>query len=147
VTATVSGMKDLSGNTMTAKSWSFTTAAATDTVRPTVSSTIPATSATGINSSTVSAIFSENMKSSTMNGATFSLLDNTSGLLVQGVVSYDIATRTMTFTPAAKLNRATVYTAAITTGATDLSDNALAAAVTWSFTTTTTGSSTTVSNF
>jgi hypothetical protein len=82
-----------------------------------------------------------------MNGATFSLLDNTSGLLVPGVVSYDVATRTMTFTPTAKLNRATVYAATITTGAKDLSDNALAAAVTWSFTTTTTGSSTTVSNF
>lgn len=147
VNVTVSGMKDLSGNTMTSKSWSFTTAAAADTVKPTVSSTIPAASAIGINSSTVSAIFSESMKSSTMNGATFSLLDNTSGLLVPGVVSYDVATRTMTFTPTAKLNRATVYAATITTGAKDLSDNALAAAVTWSFTTTTTGSSTTVSNF
>ncbi len=147
VTVTVSGMKDLSGNTMTSKNWSFTTAAAADTVKPTVSSTIPAASATGINSSSVSATFSENMKLSTMNGATFYLLDGASGLLVPGAVSYDVATRTMTFTPYAKLNRATVYTATITTGAKDQSDNALAAAVTWSFTTTTTGSSTTVANF
>jgi hypothetical protein len=147
VTVTVSGMKDLSGNTMTAKSWSFTTSAAADTVKPTVSSTIPTASAININSSSVSAIFSENMKSSTMNGATFSLLDNTTGLLVQGAVSYDDTTRTMTFTPSAKLTRATVYTATITTGAKDLGNNTLAAAVTWSFTTTTTGSSTTVSNF
>jgi len=147
VTVTVSGMKDLAGNTMTAKSWSFTTGAAADTVKPTVTGTVPAAAAIGIDASSVSAIFSEDMKISTMNGATFSLLDNTSGLLVPGVVSYNVATRTMTFTPSAKLNRATVYTATITTGATDLSGNTLAAAVTWSFTTTTTGSSTTVSNF
>jgi Big-like domain-containing protein len=82
-----------------------------------------------------------------MNDATFSLIDNTTSLLVSGSVSYDIVNRTIIFTPFAKLTRATVYTATITTGAKDLSDNPLAAAVTWSFTTTTTGSSTTVSNF
>jgi Bacterial Ig-like domain len=147
VTVTLSGMKDLSGNTMTTKTWSFTTAAAPDTVKPTVTSTTPAALATGVNASTVSAVFSESMKTATMNGVTFSLMNNSSGLLVSGTVSYDISTRTISFTPSTKLSVATNYTATITTGAKDLSDNPLAAAATWSFTTTTTGSSTTVSNF
>jgi hypothetical protein len=140
-------MKDLAGNTMTTKSWSFTTAAAADTVKPTVTGTLPANSAIGINYSTASATFSEAIQATTINSSTFSLKDNTTGLLILGAVSYDSATRTASFTPTAKLNRATVYTATITTGVKDLAGNALAADVTWSFTTTTTGSSTTVSNF
>lgn len=147
ITVTLSGMKDLAGNTMTAKSWSFTTAASTDTLKPTVSSTTPAAAAIGVNASTVSARFSEAMKSSTLNGDTFYLTDNTSTLLVSGTVYYDMSTSTISFTPTVRLNSATNYTATITTGAKDLADNPLAAAVTWSFTTTTTGSSTTVSNF
>lgn len=147
VTVTVSGMKDLSGNTMTTKTWSFTTSAAPDTVAPTVTSKTPAAGATGVNSSTVTAVFSEAMNTTTMNGSTFSLKDNTTGLLVSGAVSYDFTTRTLSFTPFVKLTRAVTYTATITTAGKDLAGNALAAPVTWSFTTTDTGSSSTVANF
>jgi len=87
------------------------------------------------------------MNAATMNGSTFNLKDNSSGLLVPGTVSYNNTTRTLSFTADVKLNRAVTYTAAITTAGKDLAGNALAAPLTWSFTTTTTGSSSTVSNF
>lgn len=146
-TVTVSGMKDLAGNTMTTRTWSVTTIAAPDTVNPIVSSTTPAAGASNINYSAVSALFSEAMNSATMNGAAFTLRDNTSGLLVAGAVSYDIASHVISFVPTSKLTRATVYTATISTAAKDQAGNPLAAAVSWSFTTTTSGSSSTVANF
>ena len=61
-TATITtGVKDTTGNAMTsAKSWSFTTAGASDTTPPTVTSTNPASGATGFPiSSSITATFSE----------------------------------------------------------------------------------------
>src|SRR5688572_12347796 len=111
---------------------SFTTAAASDTTAPTVSSTIPADAATdvAINQS-LSTTFSEAMDSSTINATTFTL--NQGATPVAGTVTY-IGT-TATFAPASALAINTTYTATITTGVKDLAGNALASNSAWSFTT------------
>ena len=66
-TATITtGVKDIAGNAMTpAKSWSFTTAAASDTTPPTVVSANPASGATRLyqSASSIVATFSEAVQS------------------------------------------------------------------------------------
>ncbi|MBW4028613.1 MAG: DUF3494 domain-containing protein [Acidobacteria bacterium] len=115
--------------------WTFTTAAAPIVIVPRVSSTIPLNLATNVPlNQIVSATFSEPMNPSTINSANFTL-SSTGGGTVAGIVAYAAVGDTLTFTPAANLTPNTVYTATITTGAKDLSGNALTAPYTWSFTT------------
>jgi hypothetical protein len=130
-TATITtGVKDAAGNTMAAtKTWSFTTGAALDTTPPTVSSTNPASNATGVAvNAAITATFSETMDASTISTATFTM-DNG----VTGAVTY--SGTTATFTPSGNLAYSTTYTATITTGVRDAAGNTMAAAKTWSFTT------------
>ena len=102
-----------------------------DTTPPTVSSTSPASNATGVGiSSAISATFSEDMDSSTINTNTFTL---SGGGSVSGTVSY--SNKTATFTPSGNLSYSTTYTATITTGVKDISGNAMSSTYTWSFTT------------
>lgn len=133
---TISGMKDLAGNTMAPRAWSFTTAAALDTTPPTVTATTPANGATGVNASTVTVVFSEAMDSATVSNGSFKV--SSGGLNLPGTVSYDPTTRTATFTPASKLLIATSYTVSVS-GAKDMAGNTMAP-VTSGFTTTNTGS-------
>ncbi len=115
--------------------WTFTTAAAPIVIVPRVSSTIPLNLATNVPlNQIVSATFSEPMNPSTINSANFTL-SAAGGGTVAGIVAYAAVGNTLTFTPAANLVPNTMYTATITTGATDLSGNALTAPYTWSFTT------------
>src|SRR5437899_7600643 len=67
----------------------------------------------------------------TINSTTFTLKQGTTA--VAGTVSY--AGVTATFTPASALAPLTTYSARITTGARDLTGNALAADFGWTFTT------------
>jgi len=107
---------------------------ACETTPPTVASTAPANTATGVAIATsVTATFSEAMRASTINTTTFTLSDGTNA--VSGTVTYDSDTKTATFTPTSALAYSTTYTATITTGVKDLVGNALAADYTWSFTT------------
>jgi hypothetical protein len=136
-TATITtGARDLAGNALaTAFVWSFTTGAAPDTTRPTVSSTIPTNAATGVAiSGKIAAVFSEAMDPLTISTASFTLKQGT--MAVTGTVSY--AGVTATFNPTTDLAPLTTYTATITTGAKDLASNALATNFVWSFTTGTT---------
>jgi hypothetical protein len=70
------------------------------------------------------------MDPSTIDTNTFSV-DNG----VTGTISYDIGTKTATFTPTANLTYSTTYTATVTTGVKDLALNPLQTDHTWSFTT------------
>jgi hypothetical protein len=129
-TATITtGAKDIRGHALVSNYvWSFTTGLAPDKIRPRVVSTIPANGAVvaPINA-VVTAIFTKNMAPATITAASFTLVDTTTGgTAVAGVVTYDVASRTATFTPGANLTAGDVYTATITTAATDLSGNALA---------------------
>ena len=134
-TATITtGAQDAAGNALAAnKTWDFTTGVA-DTTPPTVSSTSPTDAATGVSvNASVSATFSEAMKASTITTGSFMLVATSGGTSVNGSVA--LSGNTATFTPSAALSPSTQYTATITTGAQDSAGNALAADVTWSFTT------------
>lgn len=114
--------------------WTFTTAAMADTAAPTVTSTYPADTVTGLAlNRNITANFSEALNPATVNAASFTLTDGDAP--VSGVVSY-IGT-IATFNPTANLAASTLYTATLTTAITDLANpaNALEANSVWSFTT------------
>jgi len=97
-----------------------------DTTRPLVTATIPINAASGVPAnSKITATFSENMAPATINNTTFTLAQ--SGVAVAGLgVTYTVGSRIADFKPSANLTSGSVYTATITTGATDLAGNALA---------------------
>ncbi|MGD0351561.1 MAG: Ig-like domain-containing protein [Verrucomicrobiota bacterium] len=135
-TATITtGATDLAGNALASDFvWSFTTGASTDTTAPTVSSTIPTDTVTGVPiNQTVNATFSKAMDPATITTANFTVTGP--GGTVTGTVAYVAASRIATFTPASDLAPSTTYTNTITTGATDLAGNALVSDFVWSFTT------------
>ena len=117
----------------------FTTAAPLDTTPPTVTSTLPAGGASAVAlGSAVTATFSEPMDAATISGSTF-VLSSAAGQ-VTASVSYNAATRVATLTPSGALTPSTIYTATVRGGATDprvkdVASNALAASLSWSFTT------------
>ncbi|MDA3971014.1 MAG: Ig-like domain-containing protein [Desulfobulbaceae bacterium] len=103
------------------KVWSFTTSSVPDTTKPTVTLTFPADTATGVApNSTVAATFSEPMTPLTV--LTFTLKQGTTP--VDGTVIY--LARHAGFTPDSELAVNTLYTATITSKATDLAGNELA---------------------
>jgi hypothetical protein len=133
------GVADLAGNRLAASySWSFTTAAASDTTPPTVISTIPSVGGTGINVNTqVSAVFSESVNAATVNGTTFELR-NSANVLVTAAVAYNTTTQTAVLTTGNALSSATLYTATVkggTGGVLDAAGNPMAADFVWTFTT------------
>ncbi len=129
----ISGVKDPAGNAMIKDYvWSFTTGEAPDEIAPTVILTYPVDDAVniGINSN-MTAKFSEIMDDSTLSNSSFKVMKGSTA--VNGTVTY---TGTIaTFSPTAVLEYDTEYTATITTAATDLAGNALAADYVWTFTT------------
>ena len=82
----------------------------------------------------ITAVFSKAMNPGTINGSTFTL-SGPGGTSVAGAVTYVASTNTATFTPTAALSASTTFTATITTGATDMFGNRLAANFVWTFTT------------
>jgi len=127
------GAKDLAGNAMANDyMWSFTTGAAAVVTPPQVNSTDPANTAIGVAlNQKISATFTKTMDASTISAATYTLKQGTNS--ISGFVSY--TGTTATFDPAVNLSPNTLYTVTITTGAKDLTGNALAANYVWSFTT------------
>lgn len=127
------GAKDLAGNAISANLLSsFTTGAAADLMLPMVHSTDPLNNATGIARNKIIALtFNEAMNSETINNATFILKQGTSSVV--GTVSY--SGMTANFTPLNVLAASTTYRATITKAAKDLAGNALAADVSWEFST------------
>ena len=102
---------------------------------PTVSSVAPLDAASGACSSTiVTATFSAAMNPASIDGATFTLTGPGTAA-VAGVVSYSASSNTATFMPTSTLALGTIYTATITTGATDVYGIALASNFVWAFTT------------
>lgn len=126
--------KDAARNPLAASfTWKFTTGAVLDTTLPTVLSTSPKYSATGVPpGSTISATFSSPMRSSTLTTASV-VVKNGSGTAIAGTVS--VNSTIVTFTPLVALTGGAQYTATITTAAKDTGGNSLAADYLWSFTT------------
>ena len=101
-------------------------------VCPIVVSTDPANGATNVaTSKKITATFNEAMNPSTINATTFILSQGANQ--IPGVVTY--ADKTATFTPSNPLDANTVYTATITNGVKDPSNNAMIANFVWSFNT------------
>jgi hypothetical protein len=134
ITATITtGIKDVAGNKLAADfTFSFTTR---DEIPPTVVSTSPANGASGVQpNAPITVTFSEAMDASTI-AAAITLKLTSSGASVGGNVAYNPATLTATFTPISSLAFGAGYTLGVSTGAKDVSGNALASAVSSSFTT------------
>jgi len=143
-TATITtGAMDLAGAALaTNYTWSFTTTTAPVTILPTVTSTVPLNLATNVAiNQVVSATFSKAMNPASINANSFKLTGPGS-TPVSGLVAYAAIGNTLTFTPTANFAPSTPYTATITTAATDLTGNPLAANYVWTFTTGTTTATT-----
>jgi hypothetical protein len=112
--------------------WSFTTGAAPDNVKPTITVSAPLNNAINVSVSEKMVItFSENMDASTLNAVTFSLKQGATA--VAGTVTSTATS--VTFTPSANLETEKVYTATLTTGAKDMAGNAIASNHVVTFTT------------
>jgi hypothetical protein len=99
---------------------------------PTVTATVAANAATNVARNTkVSATFSEAMNPSTISASTFSFKQG--NVVVPGTLSF--SGTNLVFAPASPLDANATYTAAITTGVTDLAGNPMASAYVWSWTT------------
>jgi hypothetical protein len=111
-----------------------------DGTPPTVTGQAPANGAPAVaTNATVTVTFSEGLDPTTVSGATFELRD-AGNALVPGSVTYSSGAQTATLTPSALLAPLATYTALVRGGATDprikdQSGNALAANLSWSFTT------------
>jgi hypothetical protein len=133
-TATITtGAKDLSGIALSSdKVWSFTTGGTVVVTPPSVNSANPGDVAIGVAlNHEISVTFSVEMDPATLTASTFTLTQGITS--VPGGVS--CSGTTATFTPANDFAPNTLYSATITTGAMDLTGNALANNFVWSFTT------------
>jgi hypothetical protein len=110
-----------------------------DTTPPIVTSTFAVDLATGVAiNGTTSATFDKAMDPATIISANFTL--TSPGLVsVLGTVTYDIGNNTAIFAPTSNLANNILYTATVSTGATDTSRNALMVNKVWTFTTTPAG--------
>ncbi len=136
-TATVTSLvTDLAGNTMEDDFvWKFTTGKDLTLLPPVIISTIPLDEAIDVSIDTdISAEFSKEMDILTITDLTFLVTDD---LLapVDGIVAYDVLTKTATFTPDNDLELDTEYTVTITTGVEDLAGIAMEMDFVWTFTT------------
>jgi hypothetical protein len=123
-------VKDLDGNALQEEYvWSFSTG---ETISPMVIKTDPENNETGVVvNKIITATFSMPMNPASINTTTFTL--NQGANVISGVVTY--AGTIATFTPATSLNSNTVYTATITTGATNTEGTPLQSDYVWQFTT------------
>ena len=111
--------------------WTFTTGLSSNTTRPQVTLTVPATTIPGPTSgiatnTAITATFTQDMAPATINAASFTLTTPLPGVSPMGSVTYSGSSRTAIFKPLAVLAANTTYTATITTAATDLAGNQLA---------------------
>ena len=131
------GALDLAGNPLAvaAFTWTFTAGSGPDTTAPTVTLMVPASGASSVvTNAAISATFSKAMDPATLNLATFTLVGPGS-TPIAGKVTYDATNYIATFTPTNALATGSTFTATVTTGAQDLSGNALATDVGWNFST------------
>ena len=132
-TATVTAARSLATGLALATPyvWRFTTGVVSDTTRPRVTITVPATTipgpTTGVPTNTaISAVFTEEMAPLSISASSFTLSCTAPCTAPSGTVTYAVASKTAVFRPATALAPSTTYVATITTAATDLAGNALA---------------------
>jgi len=117
----------------------FNTSLGPDTTPPTIPSVTPSNGSTGVvSNANITGTFNEAVNATTVTTSSFLLVETATGSPVSATVSYDGPTRTAILDPTGGLAYSTTYTATIKGGASgvkDLAGNALAADVSWSFTT------------
>jgi hypothetical protein len=97
-----------------------------DTTPPSVTSTIPKANANEVApTANVKAIFSEEMKASTINGTTFKLFKKGTTTQIAATVSYNADAETAKLDPTNLLQRGVAYKAVVTTWAKDAEGNRL----------------------
>ena len=134
-----SGLLVLADVNATSRYWHFYDQATvpTDTTAPTVTDTSPAANATSVPlTANVTGTFSEAVDAATVTSSTFVLQAGSTA--VPATVTYDATAKTATLDPSADLAAGTTYAATLTGGSAgvkDVAGNALAADVTWTFTT------------
>lgn len=112
--------------------WNFTTGAAPDNIKPTITLSSPLNNATGVPiGQKVVLTFSETMDASTLSALNFTLKQGETA--IAGTVSS--TTTTVTFTPSANLETEKVFNATLTTGAKDIAGNSIASNHVVTFTT------------
>ena len=117
------GIQDTAGNTASSSNTTFTTAAVADTTAPAVTMVTPSNGQTGVGlNGQVVVVFSKSMNPSTLNTSTIGLLAADAKQSFYVNVSADNRTLTLS---SLSLPGSTVVTLAISSGATDLSGNAL----------------------
>jgi hypothetical protein len=105
-----------------------------DTTPPTVTVSSPANAAVGVLITSVATItFSEPMSPTSISATTVTVTPSSGGVAVAGNVTYDAPTRTATFSPLKPLDYGASYTLTVTTTASDLAGNAIAANYTATF--------------
>ncbi len=130
------GATDASGNAI-ASVFTSTFTSAADTTPPGVSSHVPLSDATGVAKGTnITITFSERLNASTVTASNITVIKQSDSSSVAGSVSYDDATKTVTFNPSSDLEAGpTVYTVTAKTGIQDIAGNSLSSNVSWNFTT------------
>ena len=104
-----------------------------DTISPKISSVTPNYGTSGIPvTTTITAIFNEEIDASTVNASNFELLEDNSK--VKGIISLSQDGKTAVFTPSSPLSGSTIYTASIS-DVKDLAGNTMNFNSPWSFTT------------
>jgi len=129
-------IKDVAGNPITAKTWTFITGP-----RPTVTAHTPATGTTGVaRTANITATFSEaitGIPTTAAAATTFTIKQTSTGTPFASVAGYNSTTRVATLNPTGTLLANTQYTVTLTSGIKDTAGNTLTT-LTWTFTTGTT---------
>jgi subtilase family serine protease len=82
----------------------------------------------------VTATFSEGVNEFTLNNETI-IVKNSTGIRVEGIITYDSDNFTATFDPSSNLEYCETYNVTITTGVQDIAGNNMTSNITWNFTT------------
>lgn len=126
-------VKDVAGNPLTTKTWTFITGPA-----PVVTARTPAVNATGVSrTANITATFSEavtGLPSTPTANANFTIKRTSSSAAFASVASYSSTTKVATLNPTGTLLAYTQYTVTLSSGIKDTAGNLLAP-VTWNFTT------------
>ncbi len=130
----VTGIGDLAGNPLTTDfAWCFVTGGGADSTAPGITATFPSDAATDVAiNQKIGVTFSTDMNSATITPASF-VITGPGGTPVSGAVIY--IGGTAVFTPSRNLASNALYTATVTTEATDLAGTVFPADVTWGFAT------------
>ena len=95
-----------------------------DSIPPTISSSVPTVNETGVaTSSTYALTMSESLNPATVTGSNFYLVDDTDGTLVPGTVTYNDITKIVTLTPTSALSALTKYLVIVDADVTDVAGN------------------------